>query len=220
MNALRSSSALARRSLATPPAPLSSTSRLISSSSFTSSSSKRSISSTSLSQRTNRVAASSRWSGSIPSSLTQTRTMASETKIKVKTPVVELDGDEVWDNSSFYSSKFQSACFTSPYILVLGLRVFVENAGKHGGYHDNTCVNRMMTPPQGFQTHFGHMLTELVFANIDDSYYLARNQRKGKLIVHSSTALDLRDPHHCRAHAVDTSLRAGSDLCLVLIGCL
>lgn len=151
MNALRSSSALARRSLATPPAPLSSTSRLISSSSFTSSSSKRSISSTSLSQRTNRVAASSRWSGSIPSSLTQTRTMASETKIKVKTPVVELDGDEVWDNSSFYSSKFQSACFTSPYILVLGLRVFVENAGKHGEYHDNTCVNRMMTPPQALK---------------------------------------------------------------------
>ncbi|KAJ6178843.1 hypothetical protein N7519_009304 [Penicillium mononematosum] len=95
MNALRSSSAVARRSLATPPAPLSSTSRLISSSSFTSSLSKRSISSTSLSQRTNRVAASSRWSGSIPSSITQIRTMASETKIKVKNPVVELDGDEM-----------------------------------------------------------------------------------------------------------------------------
>jgi isocitrate dehydrogenase len=99
MNALRSSSAVARRSLATPPAPLSSTSRLISSSSFTSSLSKRSISSTSLSQRTNRVAASSRWSGSIPSSITQIRTMASETKIKVKNPVVELDGDEVWEIS-------------------------------------------------------------------------------------------------------------------------
>lgn len=201
MNALRSSSALARRSLATPPAPLSSTSRLISSSSFTSSS-KRSISSTSLSQRTNRVAASSRWSGSIPSSLTQIRTMASETKIKVKTPVVELDGDEVWDNSSFYSSKFQSACFTSPYILVLGLPVFVENAGKHGEYHDNTCVNRTMTPPAGFETLFLTHANQLVFANIDDSYYLARNQRKGKLIVHSLTGLDLHDPHRCRAHAV------------------
>ncbi|KAJ5555142.1 hypothetical protein N7535_007585 [Penicillium sp. DV-2018c] len=98
MNALRSSSAFARRSFATPPsAPLSS-SRLLSSSSssFASSLSSRTISSTSLSQRTTRVNSSSRWSGSIPSLyLSQSRTMASETKIKVKNPVVELDGDEM-----------------------------------------------------------------------------------------------------------------------------
>lgn len=153
MNALRSSSALARRSLATPPAPLASTSRLISSSSFTSSS-KRSISSTSLSQRTTRVAASSRWSGSIPSSFTQTRTMASETKIKVKTPLVELDGDEVWDNSSFYSSKLSISLFHKPAYPRARRCVFVENAGKHGEYYDNSCVNRTMTPPKAFETHY------------------------------------------------------------------
>ena len=134
MNALRSSSALARRSLATPPAPLSPTSRLISSSSFTSLLSKRSISSTSLSQQTNRVVACSRWSGSIPSSFTQTRTMASEIpKIKVKTPVVELDGDEVWDYPPFYSSTLGSAGFTTPRILVLGLPHFRRKRGESRG---------------------------------------------------------------------------------------
>ncbi|KAJ5118713.1 hypothetical protein N7448_010421 [Penicillium atrosanguineum] len=92
MNALRSSSAFARRSLA-PPAPLSISSRLLSSSS--SPSSKRSISSSSLA-RPQRLATASRWSGQIPSLyLSQTRTMATETKIKVKNPVVELDGDEM-----------------------------------------------------------------------------------------------------------------------------
>ncbi|KAJ5197937.1 uncharacterized protein N7498_007054 [Penicillium cinerascens] len=96
MNALRSSSAFARRSLtltAAPPAPLSVSSRLFSSSS--SISSKRSISFVSLA-RPQRLATVSRWSGSTPSLyLNQTRTMASETKIKVKNPVVELDGDEM-----------------------------------------------------------------------------------------------------------------------------
>lgn len=104
MNAysLRSASAFARRSLATPPtiAPLSSSSaRLLSSSSFTPSSpssSQRSFSSALRLPRTTRIAASTRWSGSTSLYLTQSRTMASEnTKIKVKNPVVELDGDEV-----------------------------------------------------------------------------------------------------------------------------
>ncbi|KAJ5820145.1 hypothetical protein N7474_005736 [Penicillium riverlandense] len=101
MNALRSSSAVAARRLASPPAaaaPLCS-SRFLSSSSLSSSSSspsftaqaQRSLSSISLS----RVAASSRWSGASRVTLTQTRTMASENKIKVKNPVVELDGDEM-----------------------------------------------------------------------------------------------------------------------------
>lgn len=106
MNALRSSSAFARRSLtlpAAPPAPLSVSSRLLSSSS--SISSKRSISSVSLA-RPQRLATVSRWSGSTPSLyLNQTRTMASETKIKVKNPVVELDGDEVRNLPPFYSSR-------------------------------------------------------------------------------------------------------------------
>lgn len=113
MNAysLRSASAFARRSLATPPpatvAPLSSSSaRLLSSTSFTSSSSspsQRSFSSALHLPRTTRIAASTRWSGSTPSLyLTQSRTMASEnTKIKVKNPVVELDGDEVWTSFLF-----------------------------------------------------------------------------------------------------------------------
>lgn len=100
MNALRSSSVFARRSLATPPAPLSISSRLLSSSSH---SSKRSISSTSLS-RPQRLTTAPRWSGSISSLyLNQTRTMASESKIKVKNPVVELDGDEVRKPSPLYS---------------------------------------------------------------------------------------------------------------------
>lgn len=89
MNALRSSSASARRSLTPLSAPLSSS--LLSSSFSTSS---RSIS-TSFS-RTTRAVASPRWSGPIPLNFAQIRTMASETKIKVKNPVVELDGDEVW----------------------------------------------------------------------------------------------------------------------------
>jgi hypothetical protein len=100
MNALRSGSAFARRSLATPPpvAPLSSTPTRLLSSSFTSfSSPQRSLSSASL-PRTNRISASTRWSGSTPSLyLTQSRTMASDSKIKVQNPVVELDGDEVWN---------------------------------------------------------------------------------------------------------------------------
>ncbi|KAJ5929962.1 hypothetical protein N7466_005455 [Penicillium verhagenii] len=97
MNAIRSGSAFARRSLATPPpiAPLSSSSRLLSSSFTSFSSSQRSLSSASL-PRTQRISASSRWTGSTPSLyLTQTRTMASESKIKVVNPVVELDGDEM-----------------------------------------------------------------------------------------------------------------------------
>lgn len=94
MNALRSSSAFARRSLtpASISAPLSS-SRLLSSSSSQLPSSQRSLSSVSL--RSNRLSAS-RWSGSTPSvNFFQIRTMASESKIKVVNPVVELDGDEV-----------------------------------------------------------------------------------------------------------------------------
>ncbi|KAJ5886795.1 Isocitrate dehydrogenase [Penicillium subrubescens] len=104
-HSLRSASAFARRSLATPPpsafAPLSSSSaRLLSSTSFTSSSTsspQRSFSSALRLPRTTRIAASSRWSGSTPSLyLSQSRTMASESsKIKVKNPVVELDGDEM-----------------------------------------------------------------------------------------------------------------------------
>ncbi|KAJ5111306.1 hypothetical protein N7532_001841 [Penicillium argentinense] len=92
MNALRSSSAFARRSLTPLSAPLSS-SRLLSSSSLPTS--QRSISSASL--RPNRsTSAASRWSGSTPSvNFFQIRTMASESKIKVVNPVVELDGDEM-----------------------------------------------------------------------------------------------------------------------------
>ncbi|KAI2786359.1 Isocitrate dehydrogenase [NADP] [Penicillium oxalicum] len=104
---LRSASALARRSLATPPtvALQSSSSssvaaaRLLSTSSTSSAlpSSRRSFSSALRVPRPSRVAASTRWSGSTPSLyLNQSRTMASEsTKIKVKNPVVELDGDEL-----------------------------------------------------------------------------------------------------------------------------
>ncbi|KAJ5668107.1 uncharacterized protein N7477_006677 [Penicillium maclennaniae] len=91
MNVLRSSSALARRSL-TPPAPLSISSRLLSSS--FSHPSKRSISSSLA--RPQSLSTTSRWSGPIPSlHLNQTRMMATDTKIKVKNPVVELDGDEM-----------------------------------------------------------------------------------------------------------------------------
>lgn len=103
MNALRSSSAFARRSLATPPTtiapPSFSSARLLSSfSSPTSSTSQRSISSSSFNPRNQRLVAvaASRRAGSFPSPyLTHTRTMASDSKIKVKNPVVELDGDEV-----------------------------------------------------------------------------------------------------------------------------
>lgn len=107
MNAIRSSSASAslRRLVATPPPPpIGSSARLLSSSSFTPALlSKRSHSSNPLSS-SHRVAASSRWSGTPPSLyFTQIRTMASDGKIKVKNPVVELDGDEVSVALLFYS---------------------------------------------------------------------------------------------------------------------
>ncbi|KAJ5475506.1 Isocitrate dehydrogenase [Penicillium diatomitis] len=103
---LRSASALARRSLVTPPTVVPKTSssavaaaRLLSTSSTSSAlpHSRRSFSSALHLSRTTRVAAATRWSASTPSPyLTQSRTMASEsTKIKVKNPVVELDGDEL-----------------------------------------------------------------------------------------------------------------------------
>jgi hypothetical protein len=149
MNALRSSSAFARRSLATPPsAPLSSSSRLLSSSSFTSSLSSRTISSASLSQRTNRVNSSSRWSGSIPSLyLTQSRTMASETKIKVKNPLVELDGDEVWEQPlPFIVQSLKRAVSQACVSSCSAGAIFVEIAGKHGAYHDiHVSIPPMMT---------------------------------------------------------------------------
>jgi hypothetical protein len=71
--------------------------------------------------------------------------MASETKIKVKTPLVELDGDEVWVNSSYYSSKLSIGLFHKPAYPRAQRSVVVENAGKHGECYDCLCVNRTMT---------------------------------------------------------------------------
>lgn len=136
MNALRSRSAVAARRLASPPvaAPLCS-SRFLSSSSLSSSSSpsftaqaQRSLSSISLS----RVAASSRWSGASPVTRTQIRTMASESKIKVKNPVVELDGDEVRKDPFCSSNSLlpvSQACASFSF----------WNAGNHGGPEPFMC---------------------------------------------------------------------------------
>ncbi|OQE29760.1 hypothetical protein PENSTE_c002G07093 [Penicillium steckii] len=95
MNAVRSSSGFLRRSVTPLSAPLSSSRLLSSSSSSQLPSSQRFISSASL--RPNRIATTSRWSGSSTPSpnFFQIRTMASESKIKVVNPVVELDGDEM-----------------------------------------------------------------------------------------------------------------------------
>ncbi|XHG09580.1 hypothetical protein AWENTII_012628 [Aspergillus wentii] len=100
MNSIRSSSAFARRSFAssTPlSAPLSSSSRRLpsiysSSSSSAALRSSRTISSSTISPR---IFASSRWSGVTPLRSNQFRTMATDNRIKVKNPVVELDGDEM-----------------------------------------------------------------------------------------------------------------------------
>lgn len=149
MNALRSGSAFARRSLATPPvAPLSSSSRLLSSSFTSFSTSQRSLSSASL-PRTHRISASSRWTGSTPSLyLTQTRTMAIESKIKVVNPVVELDGDEVWSEPlPFYilvpEPSSRGVCHKPAMSHALS-GAFSScpsfNAGKYGGAGLDTCV--------------------------------------------------------------------------------
>lgn len=107
MSSVRFSSALARRSfaVASPPlsAPLSSSARrFLSSSSSSISSSSSSVSTrsprslTSASSLLSSRTASARWTGLSSLNLTQSRTMATEIpKIKVKNPVVELDGDEV-----------------------------------------------------------------------------------------------------------------------------
>lgn len=116
--ALRASSAFARRSLAAsstplPAAPLGSfivSSSSSSSSSYHSSSSNTTSSPASLRAYSSRasvlsrslgsspLSTTSRWSGVIPTNLNQARTMSFDgKKIKVQNPVVELDGDEVWN---------------------------------------------------------------------------------------------------------------------------
>ena len=107
MNSLRLHSASVRRAVASPlSAPLSSSayrSMSRSSSTYISSSSSSSFS-TAAASRAQRPLASSqlpriispRQTGISPLQWTQARTMATEgPKIKVKNPVVELDGDEV-----------------------------------------------------------------------------------------------------------------------------
>lgn len=148
MNALRSGSAFARRSLATPPsAPLSST-RLLSS--FTFSSPQRSAST--LYSRSPKTSAARR-SGSTPTlNLAQLRTMASKSnsKIKVKNPVVELDGDEVWRLAPFYSFLFPRRVRAYHKLSARWSDAALSpgppyNAGKHGeGNLDDSCVN----PPE------------------------------------------------------------------------
>lgn len=116
--ALRASSAFARRSLAAsstplPAAPLGSfivSSSSSSSSSYHSSSSNTTSSPSSIRAYSSRasvlsrslgsspLSTTSRWSGVLPTNLNQVRTMAFDgKKIKVQNPVVELDGDEVWN---------------------------------------------------------------------------------------------------------------------------
>lgn len=59
--------------------------------------------------------------------------MASETRIKVKSPLVELDGDEV--RVPFYSSKVSIGRFhkpASPHARLAHYRL--ENAGKYGDH--------------------------------------------------------------------------------------
>lgn len=142
MNSLRSSS-VALRARMTPPAPLSSTRLLSSYSTSFSSPSKRSLSSASI--RSPRIAASSRWSGSTSSLYRiQSRAMATESKIKVKNPVVELDGDEVRFQAtscagrqlSFYTSQPLSGIWriTSRMALRISLLVRVPHRtrGKTG----------------------------------------------------------------------------------------
>lgn len=55
------------------------------------------------------------------------------------------------------------------------------------------------------ETHPSHVLTGLSWLNLDDPYYLARHQRKGKLIDPSLPGLDLHDHRRCRLHAFDAS---------------
>lgn len=195
MNALRSSSAFARRSLATPPhpaAPLSySSSRLFSSSSSSSSSfSQRSISA-SLLLRPQKLAAASRWSGSIPSPyLTQSRTMASESKIKVKNPVVELDGDEVWRPPTLYSLNSGRS----------GPRITSNAAPRDSGGAFSSCPSLSTRGNTGNRIHhsdahphpnmtlnsdataiLGTCADRWIFVRlVDDPYHLAGDQRKGE----------------------------------------
>lgn len=203
-HSLRSASAFARRSLATPPpsiAPLSSSSRLLSSTSFTSSTSspQRSFSSALRLPRTTRIAASSRWSGSTPSLyLSQSRNMATEgPKIKVKNPVVELDGDEVWIFLPFYSSNSLASARVSQASRFRafsgGYRPSVPvDAGKHGGgnplplYHvsrETKSTRELAIQTRDLIEHDSldmHCCANRRVLIVDDPYYLARDQGKGK----------------------------------------
>ncbi|KAK9601011.1 Isocitrate dehydrogenase [NADP], mitochondrial precursor (Oxalosuccinate decarboxylase) [Aspergillus fumigatus] len=150
MSSLRLSSAFARRSLhaCAPPrsAPLySSAVRFSSLSSSTSSVFSTSSSSFSTSAAVSRpqrtlasssLPASSRWSGVTSFRLNQSRTMATEgTKIKVKNPVVELDGDEmtriIWqeirEKVSSSSSCLPPAAASSICMRAVPLRSFAIN---------------------------------------------------------------------------------------------
>lgn len=148
MIALRSSSAFARRSLATPPSASISSSRFISSTSLTSSSSSKRLASSanSLLLPQSTIAASSRWPGlSPPTYRAQTRTMASDSKIKVKNPVVELDGDEVWWPSLPFIGLSCSGlgCITRPHGFLVGRYIFALafDAGKYEKTLTISCVN-------------------------------------------------------------------------------
>ncbi|GAD97181.1 isocitrate dehydrogenase, mitochondrial precursor, putative [Paecilomyces variotii No. 5] len=98
MNPVRLVSATARRSLPLPRTVSSTPRRFLSSSisspaPFSATSSFSGL--TSRTVRDARVSASASWTASTSYTVNQTRTMASGQKIKVKNPVVELDGDEL-----------------------------------------------------------------------------------------------------------------------------
>ncbi|KAJ9293121.1 hypothetical protein DTO271G3_8065 [Paecilomyces variotii] len=97
MNSVRLVSATARRSLPLPRT-VSSTPRRFLSSSISSPAPLSTTSAfsglTSRTVRDARITASASWTASTSYTVNQTRTMASGQKIKVKNPVVELDGDE------------------------------------------------------------------------------------------------------------------------------
>lgn len=136
MNPVRLVSATARRSLPLPRTVSSTPRRFLSSSisspaPFSATSSFSGL--TSRTVRDARVSASASWTAPTSYTVTQTRTMASGQKIKVKNPVVELDGDEVGAESR---SPLSPVC--GVYICVCA-RIYIHTDAHARGRQNRPC---------------------------------------------------------------------------------
>jgi hypothetical protein len=106
--------------------------------------------------------------------------MASESKIKVKNPVVELDGDEVRKLCPLYSPElFTPGRITNSASWCIFVSTVIERGEKRGS-HALSCANPLRVGIlRNAITSLDHSLTGDFRGFIDDPYYLERNQGKG-----------------------------------------